>query len=412
MKALEQKGWSVWWNRDIIAEGVRDKVITEALNGAKCVVLVWSKESVISDLVKNEANVGKKRGILIPVLIDDVEIPLGFKHIQTASLVDWQGILPHAGFDHLSKDIAEMLSRFHSGPLEQGAVGKEQALQTRETWEEEHHPVYQQKVEVISKERIPVAAQNRNWSKIAVITSGIIAIIIAAIIYIEVFVLPNKIDNSNAPSKTAEQGKPASVEKKQSANSQKLYYVIVITSKNINDIAEEIDRVRRRVGGTFDTSFPDIHVYAPEDGAITLLVSAKPRSYNEAEELKEKAIDAGFSKDTRLWQSDEEYFSSIDADTFPVVASLPTLDAAVAKAQELKNMGLPYETEVYLADNNYYAVTLGGYLTQEEAASRVNYAKNNGIAKDAYVWESTLWGENLLRAHSPTSIPNRGNRHQ
>ncbi len=60
---------------------------------------------------KTEASEGKQRGILIPVLIDDVKIPLAFRRIQAADLKDWVGKLPHPGFDNLLKAVAGILCR-------------------------------------------------------------------------------------------------------------------------------------------------------------------------------------------------------------------------------------------------------------------------------------------------------------
>jgi hypothetical protein len=79
-KALEQEGWSVWWDPKIPPGKTFDEVIERALDTAKCVVVLWSKKSVLSDWVKTEAAEGKRRGILIPALIeDDVKIPLEFR---------------------------------------------------------------------------------------------------------------------------------------------------------------------------------------------------------------------------------------------------------------------------------------------------------------------------------------------
>jgi formylglycine-generating enzyme required for sulfatase activity len=74
-------------------------------------IVLWSKTSVSSDWVKTEASEGKQRGILIPVLIDDVKIPLAFRLLQAADLKDWVGKLPHLGFDNLLKAVEGILGR-------------------------------------------------------------------------------------------------------------------------------------------------------------------------------------------------------------------------------------------------------------------------------------------------------------
>jgi hypothetical protein len=107
--AFSGQGWSVWWDRQIPPGKSFDETIENALNSARCVIVLWSKESVSSRWVKTEAAEGAVRGILVPVLIDKVQIPLEFKRIEAADLSDWQGTSPHPEFDHLLKTVASIL---------------------------------------------------------------------------------------------------------------------------------------------------------------------------------------------------------------------------------------------------------------------------------------------------------------
>jgi hypothetical protein len=65
-EALKQQGFSVWWDRSILPGETFDTVIEEALDAAKCVIVLWSKTSVYKEWVRTEASEGKQRGILIP----------------------------------------------------------------------------------------------------------------------------------------------------------------------------------------------------------------------------------------------------------------------------------------------------------------------------------------------------------
>ncbi len=87
--ALEKHGWSVWWDRKIPFGKSWPEVIEEQVDAARCIIVLWSVSSVLSDWVRTEAREGKARGILIPVLIDDVKIPLEFRHMQAANLTAW-----------------------------------------------------------------------------------------------------------------------------------------------------------------------------------------------------------------------------------------------------------------------------------------------------------------------------------
>src|SRR4051812_5080598 len=91
VKEFERQGWSVWWDRTIRPGQTWAQVIGKALDDAKCVVVVWSKYSVDSDWVQEEAEEGRRRKILVPVVIDEVMIPLGYRRIQAARLADWTG---------------------------------------------------------------------------------------------------------------------------------------------------------------------------------------------------------------------------------------------------------------------------------------------------------------------------------
>lgn len=117
-EALEENGNSVWWDRLIPPGKTFDQVIVEALSAAKCVIVLWSRESVSSDWVKNEAREGSQRHILVPILIEDVNIPFEFKHIQAARLVDWQGELPNPEFDLLLNSVAEIVGRLPTQKME------------------------------------------------------------------------------------------------------------------------------------------------------------------------------------------------------------------------------------------------------------------------------------------------------
>lgn len=85
---LEQQGWSVWWDRTIPAGKTFDEVIEEAIDAARCVVVLWSNSSVTSRWVHTEAEEGARRNILVPVLIEKVNIPLAFHRIFLRSEIE------------------------------------------------------------------------------------------------------------------------------------------------------------------------------------------------------------------------------------------------------------------------------------------------------------------------------------
>lgn len=88
---LEEAGFDVWWD-GLIEGGDHYLPTTEAaLEGADCVVVLWSKLSVDSNWVRDEAQSGRERGRLVPVSLDGTMSPLGFRQIQLIDISGWSG---------------------------------------------------------------------------------------------------------------------------------------------------------------------------------------------------------------------------------------------------------------------------------------------------------------------------------
>jgi hypothetical protein len=114
-EALIGLGFTVFWDRSILPGQKFDEVIETQLDGAGCVVALWSKASVSSDWVKTEAAEAAGRRVLIPALIESVKPPLEFRRLQTADLVDWKGQAAHSGFATLLAGVAAKLGRPSTG---------------------------------------------------------------------------------------------------------------------------------------------------------------------------------------------------------------------------------------------------------------------------------------------------------
>jgi TIR domain len=104
-EALAREGWAVWWDRTIPPGKEFDQVIEEALDSAKCVIVLWSRTSTASSWVKTEAAEAMRRKILVPALIDDVKIPLEFRRLQAADLSQWEGEHSHPELEKFFRSI-------------------------------------------------------------------------------------------------------------------------------------------------------------------------------------------------------------------------------------------------------------------------------------------------------------------
>ena len=108
---LEQQGWSDWWDRQIPIGQQYDTVIEEELAKADCVLVIWTKRSVASEWVKNEANEAAQLGKLVPVLLENVPLPLAFKRTETAMLTGWKGESDHPELSLLFNAISQTIEK-------------------------------------------------------------------------------------------------------------------------------------------------------------------------------------------------------------------------------------------------------------------------------------------------------------
>lgn len=113
--ALAGRGWSVWWDRKLLAGQAFDRTIEQQLETAKCVVVLWSSHSVGSEWVRSEAAFARERGVLVPARIEPVRQPLEFRRTHHADLIAWNGDTQHGGFQALCEAIAAASGRAASG---------------------------------------------------------------------------------------------------------------------------------------------------------------------------------------------------------------------------------------------------------------------------------------------------------
>jgi hypothetical protein len=110
-QALIAHGWSVWWDRHIPAGSRFDEVIAEQLSSASCVLVLWSKNGIQSQWVMEEAETAWTSGVLVPIMIEAVQLPMGFRRIHAADLIGWNDTASHTGFEQLLIDVASIIDR-------------------------------------------------------------------------------------------------------------------------------------------------------------------------------------------------------------------------------------------------------------------------------------------------------------
>ena len=87
-EALIQRGHQVSWDRDLLSSGESySTVITRALDASDVVLVFWSRTSIESRSVEVEVFEGLRRGVLVPVMTDEVLPPLAFRNLHAFDFI-------------------------------------------------------------------------------------------------------------------------------------------------------------------------------------------------------------------------------------------------------------------------------------------------------------------------------------
>ena len=115
---IAEAGHEVWWDRNLHGGSRFSSEIDRALKNAEAVVVLWSNASVGSAWVQDEAAEGRDSERLVPVTIDSVKPPLGFRQFHTINLGTWNGHGRPEGLGELLKAIGHTC---RSGPQDPDA---------------------------------------------------------------------------------------------------------------------------------------------------------------------------------------------------------------------------------------------------------------------------------------------------
>lgn len=132
INTLENAGYAVWWD-GVLEGGVKySENIEEALESANAVIVLWSEESIKSHWVRDEASRGVDRNCLVPLTIDGVKPPLGFRQFQIINMTNWQGEEGAVEAIQLVRAVATLHGEVQSAPaLPTGASTIVQTIKRR-----------------------------------------------------------------------------------------------------------------------------------------------------------------------------------------------------------------------------------------------------------------------------------------
>lgn len=125
--ALAERGYEVFWDAKIPTGTTFDTYIFHELQESNAVIVLWSKHSIHSDYVKEEAEYAKNRKMLVPLNIDGTSLPFGFTRIQATDISGWHGARRDGRWETVVASIEAILGR-ESNPGQQGARTSHESL--------------------------------------------------------------------------------------------------------------------------------------------------------------------------------------------------------------------------------------------------------------------------------------------
>jgi len=106
-ESIARAGHKVWWDHEIEGGSRFTAEIDRELKGADAVVVIWTKASVESAWVQDEAAEGRDNGRLVPIILGTDKPPLGFRQFQSIDFGDWNGDGDPPALDTLLRAIAQ-----------------------------------------------------------------------------------------------------------------------------------------------------------------------------------------------------------------------------------------------------------------------------------------------------------------
>jgi TPR repeat protein len=116
-RALKEEGLDIWWDAGLQAGETFDEKIQSLLQSTKAIIVLWSPAAIESEWVRGEGTIGRERGVLVPVMVEPVNIPVPFNLIHTADLCDWNGDRSDPIYQGVVTRIKQLAAKEHVKPL-------------------------------------------------------------------------------------------------------------------------------------------------------------------------------------------------------------------------------------------------------------------------------------------------------
>ena len=115
--ALEQSGYSLWWDRQLASGADYGSVIEREIGAAGCVVVAWSESARESLWVRAEANEALDAGKLVQLSLDGAKMPLPFTMLHFLDFREWHGQRDRPPWSELETRVRDYLGGDERRPL-------------------------------------------------------------------------------------------------------------------------------------------------------------------------------------------------------------------------------------------------------------------------------------------------------
>jgi hypothetical protein len=102
---LRSRGFEVFWDQDLSPGVDWAQLLAQELGRANCLLVLWTKASIQSQWVRNEADEAMHLKKLWPVLLEPVRPPLSFRHLQGVPLEGWVGDVSDPRLERLARTL-------------------------------------------------------------------------------------------------------------------------------------------------------------------------------------------------------------------------------------------------------------------------------------------------------------------
>jgi len=121
-RALEESGYHAVWDRDLGGALPWESQLERKLAKCDCVVVLWSRDSVESEWVRQESLWAAERSVYLAVLIDGTPPPESLAPVHAIDFARWNGDRQAHEFEHLVDGIENMFMTHRGVDLIESAV--------------------------------------------------------------------------------------------------------------------------------------------------------------------------------------------------------------------------------------------------------------------------------------------------